>query len=113
MNIKKLNDKLREYRDLKSFLLSKPKRLNYIYVNIDKVKIFLEDKIENTTAKCTRISNDKIKEIIRILTSVTTELETYRDDELNCQANQILVDKVKQLEETPIDNFEIKLREVE
>lgn len=113
MNIKELNNKLREYRDLKSFLLSKPKRLNNIYDNIDKVKIFLEGKIKNTTAKCTRISNDKIKEIIRLLTGVTTELETYRDDELNCQANQILVDKVRQLEETHIDNFEIKLGDIE
>lgn len=112
MNIKELNNKLREYRDLKSFITAKPYKLQNVYTYIHIAKRSLESCIGVATGKI-RLTEDVYKEIIDNLSEAEQSLDSYRIAELACGADEVLRNKLKQLEETPIDNFEIKLREVE
>lgn len=112
MNIKELNNKLREYRDLKSFIVTKPYKLQNIYTYIDIAKRSLENCVGVSTGKI-RLTEDVYKKIIESLSKAEQSLYNYKTAELESGADKILQNKLKQLEETPIDNFQIKLREVE
>lgn len=112
MNIKELNNKLREYRDLKSFIVTKPYKLQNIYTYIYMAKRSLEDCIGVATGKI-RLTEDVYKEIIDNLLKAEQSLDFYKIAEQDSGADEVLRNKLKQLEETPIDNFELKLKEIE
>lgn len=112
MNIKELNNKLKEYRNLKSFIATKTYKLQNIYTYIYMAKQSLEKCTIAATGKI-RLIEDFHKEIINNLSEAEQCLDFYRTAERDSGADKVLRDALKQLEETPIDNCEFKLGEVE